>query len=79
MVATGIGITVMPRTAMPARVSRQSLVAYLPFRNPPPHRRVVLAWRRSFTRTEAVESLRQAILDCALDAVEKLDAAVEAA
>ncbi len=79
MVATGIGITVMPRTAMPARVSRQSLVAYLPFRNPPPHRRVVLAWRRSFTRTEAVESLRQAILDCALDGVEKLDAAVEAA
>jgi LysR family hydrogen peroxide-inducible transcriptional activator len=79
MVATGIGITVMPRTAMPARVPRQSLVAYLPFRNPPPHRRVVLAWRRSFTRTEAVESLRQAILDCALDGVEKLDAAVEAA
>ena len=79
MVATGIGITVMPRTAMPARVSRQSLVAYLPFRNPPPLRRVVLAWRRSFTRTEAVESLRQAILDCALDGVEKLDAAVEAA
>jgi len=79
MVATGIGITVMPRTAMPARVSRQSLVAYLPFRDPPPHRRVVLAWRRSFTRTEAVESLRQAILDCTLDGVEKLDAAVEAA
>jgi len=79
MVATGIGITVMPRTAMPARVSRQSLVAYLPFRNPPPHRRVVLAWRRSFTRSEAVESLRQAILACALEGVEKLDAAVEAA
>jgi LysR family hydrogen peroxide-inducible transcriptional activator len=39
----------------------------------------VLAWRRSFTRTEAVELLRQAILDCALDGVEKLIAAVEAA
>jgi LysR family hydrogen peroxide-inducible transcriptional activator len=79
MVATGIGITVMPRTAMPARVSRQSLVTYLPFRNPPPHRRVVLAWRRSFTRLEAVESLRQAILDCPLEGVEKLDAPIEAA
>jgi LysR family transcriptional regulator, hydrogen peroxide-inducible genes activator len=79
MVATGIGITVMPRTSMPARISRQSLVAYLPFKNPPPHRRVVLAWRRSFTRTEAVESLRQAILDCPLEGVEKLDAPVEAA
>jgi LysR family transcriptional regulator, hydrogen peroxide-inducible genes activator len=79
MVATGIGITVMPRTAMPARISRQSLVAYLPFKNPPPHRRVVLAWRRSFTRTAAVESLRQAILACPLEGVEKLDAPVEAA
>jgi LysR family transcriptional regulator, hydrogen peroxide-inducible genes activator len=79
MVASGIGITVMPRTAMPARVSRQSLVAYLPFKNPPPHRRVVLAWRRSFTRTEAVESLRQAILACSLEGVEKIDATAEAA
>jgi LysR family hydrogen peroxide-inducible transcriptional activator len=78
-VATGIGITVMPRTAVPARVTGQSLVAYLPFKNPPPHRRVALAWRRSFTRTEAVESLRQAILECALEGVEKVDAAVEAA
>jgi len=79
MVATGIGITVMPRTAMPARVSRQSLVAYLPFRNPSPRRRVVLAWRRSFTRSEAIESLRRAILDCPLEGVEKLDAPVQAA
>ena len=79
MVATGIGITVMPRTAVPARVSRQSLVAYLPFRNPPPNRRVVLAWRRSFTRTAAVESLRRAILDCPLEGVEKVDAPVQAA
>lgn len=79
MVATGIGITVMPRTAMPPRISRQSLVAYLPFKNPPPHRRVVLAWRRSFPRTAAVESVRQAILACPLEGVEKLDAPVEAA
>jgi LysR family hydrogen peroxide-inducible transcriptional activator len=79
MVATGIGITVMPRTAMPARIARHSLVAYLPFRTPAPNRRVVLAWRRSFTRTEAIETLRQAILDCALDGVEKLDSPVQTA
>ena len=79
MVATGIGITVMPRTAMPARVTGQSLVAYLPFRKPPPHRRVALAWRRSFARMEAVEALRRAILECSLDGVERLDAPVEAA
>jgi LysR family hydrogen peroxide-inducible transcriptional activator len=69
----------MPRTAMPARIARHSLVAYLPFRTPAPNRRVVLAWRRSFTRTEAIETLRQAILDCALDGVEKLDSPVQTA
>jgi LysR family hydrogen peroxide-inducible transcriptional activator len=79
MVATGIGITVMPRTAMPGHAARQSLVAYLPFKNPPPHRRVVLAWRRTFARTEAVEWLRQAVLACSLEGVEKIDGAVEAA
>jgi LysR family hydrogen peroxide-inducible transcriptional activator len=79
MVATGIGITVMPRTAMPARIPRNSLVAYLPFKNPPPHRRVVLAWRRSFTRTEAIESLRQAIQACSLEGVKRVDAPVEVA
>jgi LysR family hydrogen peroxide-inducible transcriptional activator len=77
MVATGIGVTVMPRTSTPARVSRQSLVAYLPFRNPSPSRRVVLAWRRSFTRLAAIEALRRAILDCPIEGVEKLDAPVE--
>jgi LysR family hydrogen peroxide-inducible transcriptional activator len=56
-------------------VSRQSLVAYVPFRHPPPVRRVVLAWRRSFNRLAAVETLRRAILDCPLNGVDKLDAA----
>jgi LysR family hydrogen peroxide-inducible transcriptional activator len=40
---------------------------------------VALAWRRSFTRVEAVEALRRAILECTLDGVERLDAPVEAA
>ena len=79
MVASGIGITVMPKTSIPARTSRQSLVAYVPFRNPPPSRRVVLVWRRSYNRTAAVETLRRAILDCPLDGVDKLDAAEQAA
>jgi len=70
---------VMPRTSIPARIPRQSLVAYLPFRHPPPSRRVVLAWRRSFDRTVAVETLRRAILDCPLAGVDKLDAPEQAA
>ena len=39
---------------------------------PPPTRRVVLAWRRSFTRYEAIAALRNAIYACALPGVTRL-------
>ena len=38
----------------------------------PPTRRVVLAWRRSFTRYEAIAALRNAIYACALPGVRRL-------
>jgi len=75
MVASGIGVTVMPRTAIPSRLERQSLVAYIPFSRPSPVRRVVLAWRRSFNRAVALEALRRAILDCPLDGIDRLERA----
>jgi LysR family hydrogen peroxide-inducible transcriptional activator len=73
MVASGIGITVLPMTSVPEHVRRDSLIAYLRFRSPVPDRRVVLAWRRSFTRAPAIEALRQAILKCPLHGVTRLD------
>ncbi len=67
MVASGIGITVLPWLAQPPEVLAgrrrdDGLLAYLPFEQPAPARRVVLAWRRSFTRIAAVEAVRDAIL-----------------
>jgi LysR family hydrogen peroxide-inducible transcriptional activator len=38
----------------------------------PPTRRVVLAWRRSFTRYEAIAALRNAIYACELPGVNRL-------
>jgi LysR family hydrogen peroxide-inducible transcriptional activator len=38
----------------------------------PPVRRVVLAWRRSFTRYEAIAALRNAVYACALPGVVRL-------
>ncbi len=73
MVASGLGITVLPVTSIPEKVRRDSLVAYLPFKPPAPDRRVVLAWRRSFTRMPAIEALRQAILKCSLHGVTRLE------
>jgi LysR family hydrogen peroxide-inducible transcriptional activator len=69
MVATGVGVTVLPATA---EAGGGDLIRILPFARPAPTRRVALAWRRSFPRPEAIEALRQAILACPLPQVEKL-------
>ena len=48
------------------------LITYLPFTGHIPSRRVVLAWRRSFTRYEAIAALRNAIYACELPGVTRL-------
>ncbi|MFZ3119138.1 MAG: hydrogen peroxide-inducible genes activator, partial [Variovorax sp.] len=52
------------------------MVRYLPIRDgegrEPPMRRVVLAWRRSFTRYEAIAALRNAVYACELPGVKRL-------
>jgi LysR family transcriptional regulator, hydrogen peroxide-inducible genes activator len=75
MVASGIGITVLPWlsvTGAGAGALPDDLLAYVPFEPPAPVRRVVLAWRRSFSRIAAIDALRQAILRCDLPGVTKL-------
>jgi LysR family hydrogen peroxide-inducible transcriptional activator len=51
-------------------------VRYLPIVDPlggkPPTRRVVLAWRRSYTRYEAIAAVRNAIYACPLPGVTRL-------
>ena len=68
MVASGMGITVVPQLSVPHEKNPQ--VVYLPFDEPVPTRRVVLAWRRSFPRYEAIAALRNAVHACRLDRVE---------
>ena len=53
-------------------VEQPSCVTYLPFEGHIPSRRVVLAWRRSFTRYEAIAALRNAIYACELTGVTRL-------
>jgi len=72
MVGSGLGVTVLPLTSVPEKTPRDSLLAYVPFRAPAPDRRVVLAWRKSFTRAAAIEALRQAVLKCPLHGVTRL-------
>jgi LysR family hydrogen peroxide-inducible transcriptional activator len=72
MVASGVGVTVLPATAVQPGESSGGLIRIRPFARPVPDRRVVLAWRKSFPRPEAVEGLRQAILTCDLPQVTKI-------
>ncbi len=66
MVASGLGITVIPASALPARPRRDDLIVYRPFAAPVPTRRVVVACRRSFARMPAIDALAQAVRETAL-------------
>jgi LysR family hydrogen peroxide-inducible transcriptional activator len=83
MVAAGMGITLVPRLSVPRdaleskkRRQEDAFVKFLPVQDGkgalPPTRRVVLAWRRSFTRYEAIAALRNAIYGCELPGVTRL-------
>ncbi|MCX8003879.1 MAG: LysR substrate-binding domain-containing protein [Burkholderiaceae bacterium] len=74
MVASGLGITLLPVSSVPAKTPRGSLIEYVPFAPPPPDRRVVLVWRKSFPRQPAIEALRRAIVACPLHGVRMLEA-----
>ena len=84
MVAAGMGVTLVPRMSVPelkpvlkrSGGRHDAPVRYLPIVDPlgakPPTRRVVLAWRRSFTRYEAIAAVRNAIYACPLPGVTRL-------
>ena len=72
MVASGIGVTVLPSSSVPPKTPRDSLLAYVPFTRPVPERRVVLVYRKTFPRRQAIDALRQAVLACELNAISKL-------
>jgi LysR family hydrogen peroxide-inducible transcriptional activator len=56
--------------------AEDALLVYRPItddkRAQPPTRRVVLVWRKSFTRYEAIAALRNAIYACELPGVTRL-------
>lgn len=69
MVASGIGITVLPCTAAGADRYSQRLLAIRRFAPPVPSRTVALAWRKHFPRPRALAALAEAIRSCGLSCV----------
>ncbi len=72
MVASGLGITVLPASANVARY-RNKLLSVIPFTKPVPARRIALAWRKSFARTQAVEALAKAVGLAKISGIRHLD------
>jgi LysR family hydrogen peroxide-inducible transcriptional activator len=62
MVASGLGITVLPVTANSEKY-RSKLTREIPFAPPAPARRIALAWRKSYARKQAVVKLAEAIIE----------------
>jgi LysR family hydrogen peroxide-inducible transcriptional activator len=61
MVAAGLGVTLLPELAAKAPIGTGQGIAIRRFANPPPSRTVGAVWRRSSTRSQAIEALCDAI------------------
>ena len=66
MVASGLGITVLPKSATGAQHYANNLLETRPFKKPTPKRTVAIAWRASFPRPKAVDLVTQAASLCQL-------------
>jgi LysR family hydrogen peroxide-inducible transcriptional activator len=61
MVASRLGLAILPQTAAEAPLYAPNLLTTRPFAKPAPKRSLVLAWRVSFPRHKAIDLLRRAI------------------
>ena len=66
MVASEVGITVMPATAVDTIAKNDPLLRVRNFTQPEPSRRVGMVWRTSFPRHQVIDLLRRTLLDCKL-------------
>ncbi len=73
MVASGMGITILPMTAASTDLCpyRDKFITLRPLRGDAPSRAVALAWRKTYPRKKAIEMMLKAISSCALPGAEK--------
>ncbi|MDX1475662.1 MAG: hydrogen peroxide-inducible genes activator [Reinekea sp.] len=64
MVASNLGITILPRSATGSHLYKDDLVQVRPFKGKSPTRKVALAWRASFPRPSAIDAIEAAIRIC---------------
>lgn len=72
MVASGLGLTIVPSSAGDKHIYDESTLVERPFAGKVPYRRVSLAWRERFSRPKAIETLIAAITSCSLQGAASL-------
>lgn len=78
MVASGLGITVLPLSAATAMQYRKDVLVTRPFAPPIPSRTVALAWRVTFPRPKAIDVLSLAANQCRVIEKAKADTPITA-
>ena len=64
MVASGLGVSVLPLSAVDNHRYAAGVIAVRPFTAPAPTRTVAIAWRATFPRPKAIDVLMDAIRQC---------------
>ncbi len=72
MVASGVGVTVLPCSAAGAEEYSRRLLSIRRFTGKTPSRDVILAWRKGFPRVQAIDALFHAVQSCNMTCVEML-------
>ena len=75
MVASGVGVTVMPASAVDGINAKDPLLRVRSFVEPQPMRRVALVWRATYPRYKAIDVVRKAVLDCGLSGTKAVKSA----
>jgi LysR family hydrogen peroxide-inducible transcriptional activator len=66
MVASGLGVSVLPFSAVESHHYAPGIIEVRPFERPVPYRTVAIAWRASFPRPKAIEVLADSVRLCSV-------------
>ncbi|MFZ3183048.1 MAG: LysR substrate-binding domain-containing protein, partial [Pseudomonas sp.] len=66
MVASGLGISVLPFSAVDSHHYAPGIIAVRPLSPPVPFRSIAIAWRASFPRPQAIDVLADSIRLCSV-------------
>ncbi len=71
MVASGVGITILPCASFDTKSNMKGLLEYRSFTKPVPYRDIAIAYRKTFPRMQTIQLLSDAVEKCNLPGIDK--------